>query len=65
MLWRALVAALLPLDLATMIERLPHIIARFAAMQMDGADVADHDRSRPRQVANFRSRFASRIRRAV
>jgi hypothetical protein len=30
-------------------------------MYEEGDDVAAHDRSRPRQVDNFRSRFASSI----
>jgi hypothetical protein len=47
--------------LADVIKRLPDILTRLATMYEEGDDVAADDRSRPRQVENFRSRFASRI----
>ena len=59
--WPALLAALLPLSLADIIKRLPDILTRLTTMYEEGDDVAAHDRSRPRQVDNFRSRFASSI----
>lgn len=59
--WPALVAALLPLSLADVIKRLPNVLDRFAAMQNEGDDVADDDRSRPRQLDDFRSRHASLV----
>ena len=60
-LWPALVAALMPLDLANVIRRFPRILARLAALDPEGDFLADNDRSRPRQLELFRSRFASRI----
>lgn len=55
--WPAIVAALLPLDLRDVIAGLPSITERLA--KLTGYDRArtDHDRSRPRQVEDFRSRF--------
>jgi hypothetical protein len=61
-LWPQIAKALLPLDLAKVIARLPRLLARLAALDHDGDYRADNDRSRPRQVDNFRSRFASEIR---
>lgn len=60
--WPAIVAALLPLDLSNVVARLPHLITRLHAL--DGGDRVqdhplDHDRSRPRQVDDFRARFLS------
>jgi hypothetical protein len=60
-LWPALVAALMPLDLAHVIKRFPRILARLAALDPEGDLLTDNDRSRPRQLELFRSRFSSRI----
>lgn len=64
-LWPALVAALMPLDLAQVIKRFPRILARLAALDAEGDHLADDDRSRPRQLDDFRSRFAARVRKAA
>ncbi len=56
--WPAIVAALLPLDLANVISRLPLIITRLHALDAQKRR-APNDRSRPHQVDDFRSRFAS------
>lgn len=65
MLWPAIIAALLPLDLSTLVARLPRLLVRLAALDAVGEDRAGEDRSRPRQVDNFRSRFAVRIAKAA
>jgi hypothetical protein len=64
-LWPAIVAALLPLELAELVARLPHLIARITALDAEGEHRAPNDRSRPRQVNAFRASYASRIRRAA
>lgn len=64
-LWPAIVAALLPLDLATLIDRLPRVLARLDAIDAALDNRADDDRSRPRQVERFRSRYGSQIRTAA
>lgn len=63
-LWPTMVAALLPLELPDVIARLPHLIQRLAALDAAADDLSDDDRSRPRQVDIFRSRFPSHIARA-
>jgi hypothetical protein len=63
-LWPALVAALMPLDLADVIKRFPRILARLDALDAEGHYLADDDRSRPRQLDEFRSRFSSSVRKA-
>jgi len=63
--WPTLVAALLPLDLAEVIVSLPHILMRLAAIDGEDEHLEDDDRSRPRQVDDFRSRFSSHVRRAA
>jgi hypothetical protein len=55
--WPRLVAALLPLELSDVISRLPRIIERLAALDTPRKSHPDRDRSRPRQVDDFRSRF--------
>lgn len=65
LLWPALVAALMPLDLAALFQRFPRILARLAALDAEGDHLADEDRSRPHQLDDFRSRFASRVRKAA
>lgn len=62
-LWPTIVAALLPLDLATLITRLPWILQRLAVLDAKSADHNDSDRSRPRTVDRFRSRFERQLRR--
>jgi hypothetical protein len=64
-LWPALVAALMPLDLAAILKRFPRILARLAALDPEGDDRSDDDRSRPRQLDHFRARFASRVSKAA
>lgn len=64
-MWPAIVAALLPLDLRTLVQRLPKLLARLAAMDTLGHDRAANDRSRPRQVDDFRSRFFSQLQAAT
>lgn len=64
MLWPAIVAALLPLDLATLLQRWPRLMNRLAAMDapIDPIDpTASDDRSRPRQVERFRGWFALQL----
>ena len=63
--WPAIVAALLPLELTDIIARLPHILARIAALDAERGGRARDDRSRPRQVDDFRSSFAPRPRKAA
>jgi len=55
----------MPLDLADIIARFPHILSRLSAIDTEGDYLADDDRSRPRQLDDFRSRFASRVRKAA
>jgi hypothetical protein len=62
--WPAIVAALLPLDLANVIFHLPHIITRLHVLDAQKRRAAD-DRSRPHQVDDFRSRFALPAKRAA
>lgn len=64
-LWPAIVAALLPLELADVVKRLPRILARLAAIDAEGDGRAGDDRARPHQVEDFRSRYARRVRRAA
>jgi hypothetical protein len=59
-LWPALVAALLPLDLWTLIARWPNILARLDALDRQ-PDAFDISRARPRKVALFRSHFALQL----
>jgi hypothetical protein len=63
--WPAIVAALLPLDLANVIARLPYIITRLRALARVDDHQPDHERSRPRQVDDFRSRFILPARKAA
>ena len=63
--WPAIVAGLLPLDLADAIARLPRILARLASIDAEGGWLSEKDRSRPHQVDDFRSRFVAPIRIAV
>lgn len=65
LLWPAIVAALLPLDLATIIKRWPHLLARLAALDGTRRQDAYQDRSRPRQVDRFRGWFDDEIRSAI
>jgi hypothetical protein len=64
-MWPTIVAALLPLDLRALIQRLPMLLARLAAMDTPGQGRASNDRSKPRQVDEFRSRFFSQIQAAA
>ena len=59
-MWPALVAALLPLDLAAAIARLPAMLVRLAALDADGKYRSDADRSKPRQVDDFRAELGLR-----
>jgi hypothetical protein len=61
-LWPVLVAALLPLNVHNIAAHLPNLLTRIAAM--DGKRRAQRDRSRPHQVDDFRSQFASKTRAA-
>lgn len=58
LLWPVLVAALLPLDLASTIKRWPQILKRLAALDV-APDSFEAHRSRPRQVSLFRSNFVN------
>lgn len=49
-LWPAIVAALLPLDLPTLIARLPSLLRRLAALDVVGEHRSASDRSRPRRI---------------
>ena len=62
-LWPALVAALQPLELAELVGHLPDIITRHA--KSERGDTAAKGRSHPRQVDDFRSHYASRVRKAA
>lgn len=62
LLWPAIVAALLPLDLATIIKRWPYLLARLAALDSAIPQYAYQDRSRPRQVDRFRGWFDTELR---
>jgi hypothetical protein len=61
MLWPAIVAALLPLELAEVVTRLPRLVARLARLGADRGARALDDRSHPRQLDEFRSRYASQL----
>ena len=61
LIWPALVAALLPLDLSQLLARLPHLIARLVALDAEGERRSPEDRSRPRQIDDFRMRYASHL----
>jgi hypothetical protein len=65
LLWPALVAALLPLDLATIVKRWPHLLARLSNLDRTLPSDAYEDRSRPRQVDRFREWFDNEIQRAA
>ena len=65
LLWPAIVAALLPLDLATMIARWPRLLSRLAALDVAVRPDALEDRSRPRQVDRFRAWFDGELRNAA
>lgn len=65
LLWPAIIAALLPLDLATIINRWPHLLARLASLDSEPSKDARQDRSRPRQVDRFRGWFDDEIRSAT
>ena len=65
LLWPAIVAALLPLDLATIIARWPRLLARLAALDVAPRHDAYQDRSRPRQVDRFRAWFDAELRHAA
>lgn len=58
MLWPAIVAALLPLDLTTLLQRWPRLMKRLAALDAPIDPTSLDDRSRPRQVERFRAWFA-------
>lgn len=60
-LWPILIAALLPLDLNEIADRLPNIMHRLDALDAMGTSRADKDRSRPRKVEGFRQRYADYI----
>jgi hypothetical protein len=63
--WLSMIAALLPLELPDVISRLPSIVGRLAALDARNKPNPDHDRSRPRQVDDFRSRFIARAKAAA
>ena len=63
-LWPPLVAALWPLDLATLLQRLPHILVRLEALDATVDPTDPDDRSRPKQVARFRTWFMHELRAA-
>jgi len=56
-LWPAIVAALLPLELEEVTRRLPQLLVRLAHLDAEGDARANADRSRPRQVDGFRARI--------
>lgn len=64
-LWPAIVAALMPLELADVIKHFPDILSRLEALDAEGHDLAESDRSRPHQLEDFRSRFLVSIRKAA
>jgi len=61
MLWPILIASLLPLDLNDIANRLQNIMHRLDVSDTDGSFRADKDRSRPRQVEDFRRAYATYI----
>jgi hypothetical protein len=58
-LWPAIVAALLPLELAEVARRLPRLLLRLERLDAEGDARAFDDRSRPRQVDGFRARIGT------
>lgn len=60
-MWPVLVAALLPLDLANAIARLPAMLNRLAMLDADGKYRSKDDRSKPRQVDAFRAALGPRL----
>lgn len=63
-MWPIIVAALLPLDLANAIARLPAMLDRLAALDADGKLRSNDDRSKPRQVDDFRAALVPQLRSA-
>jgi len=61
MLWAALVAALLPLELGDVVARLPHLAARLQGSARARDTRSPHDRSGPHQANDFRRLLQSRI----
>jgi hypothetical protein len=57
--WPAIVAALLPLELRDLVTRLPHLLKHLStcARVEHQPNDDDDDRSHPRQVDDFRTRF--------
>lgn len=62
LLWPAILAALLPLDLKTMLERWPRLLSRLASLDSAPSPYAYRDRAHPRQVERFRSWFGAELR---
>lgn len=60
-MWPNLVAAVLPLDLAAAIDRLPAMLVRLDALDADGKYRSSDDRSKPRQVDDFRAALGPRL----
>lgn len=63
--WPAIIAALLPLDLTSLIDRWPQIFTRLAALNVIDKTIPQKDRSRPRQVERFRKQFECQIQTAA
>lgn len=57
-LWPMLVAAVLPLDLAAGLAALPRILARLAVLDAPPRTRPDDERAGPRQLDDFRTRYA-------
>jgi len=61
MLWPAIVAAVLPLDLATLLKRWPRVLARIVALDPKVDPTDPDDRSRPKQLTRFRVWFKHKL----
>lgn len=62
LLWPAILSALLPLGLHELLERLPTLIVCLDTADQPADARSDDDRSRPRQIDDFRSALPARLR---
>ena len=61
-LWPAVVAALFPLGLRDLLKRLPHMLRHLQDIDEPDEWLREPDRSRPRQIHDFREALPARAR---